>query len=890
MESDPELAMAPRYEPSAAEGRWYSFWESSGYFRPRTGSDAPTFAITIPPPNITGELHMGHALTYGIEDILARFKRMQGFNTFVLPGPDHAGIATQNVVEKQLAGEGLSRHDIGREAFLDRVWQWKEKYAGAIREQFRALGCGFDWSHERFTMDAGYVDAVLEAFIRLYEEGQIYRGWRVINWCVRCQSAISDIEVNDVTREDTLYYLRYPIKDGGSITVATVRPETILGDVAVAVNPSDSRYREYIGKTAILPLLGRELPIIADEFVDREFGTGAVKITPAHDFADWEVAERHRLPMPIAIDSSSRITEVGAQYAGEPIRDAREHVLRDLESGAFLVRTEAYTHNVPTCERCGTLLEPLLSEQWFMRMEELAPPAIAAVVEGKVRFVPDRWERVYLDWMESIRPWTLSRQLWWGHRIPIYYCANGHPIAAKSVPDACSHCGAAITGQDPDVLDTWFSSALWPFAALGWPEQTPELNSFYPTSFMNTSSQILYLWIARMIMMGLKFRGEVPFPVVLINPTILTKTGQRMSKSLGTGVDPIQLVKEYGADALRFGLMTSGSTHQQDLRFAPERIEQARNFANKVWNIARAVLAGEGDEVERELELETADRWILSRLSAVTASVTADLERFEFSGAGHTLQDFVWNELADWYLEMAKIRLYDGEAGARFTVRAVLWSALERIVRLLHPFMPFLTEEIWQQLRHTGSLAARGLSGWSQELPVSVMIAPWPQFQETDPSAEQEIDVIREIVRSVRAARSEYRVDPATWLTATIVAPETTTIRDNSEILARLARLRSIAMVPDSDSDPEGTLSLFAGGARLYLPLGELIDVRAERERLEKELMNSEKAMESVRARLTNGEFVSRAPANVVERERQRLSSLEDRVAQVRQRLDAMKV
>lgn len=883
--------MAPRYDSSRVEQRWYETWERRGYFKPDMTSGAPRFVVTIPPPNVTGDLHMGHALTYGIEDVLARFKRMQGFNTLILPGTDHAGIATQNVVEKQLTNEGTSRQDLGRERFVERVWEWKDQYATNIREQFRALGCSFDWSRERFTMDPGYVDAVLEFFIRLFEEGKIYQGWRVINWCVRCHSAISDIEVEDVEREDTLYYLRYPLTDGtGDITVATVRPETILGDVAVAVNPADDRYQDYIGKTALLPLLNRELKIVADEMVDMSFGTGAVKITPAHDFADFEVAERHGLPMPIAISPRATITAVGGPYEGDTVSEARKHVLRDLEAGGYLIKTEPYLHNVPTCERCGTVLEPLLSEQWFMNMGELAPPAIDVVEDGRVRFVPDRWSRVYLDWMRNIRPWTLSRQLWWGHRIPIYYCVNGHANASKSWPEACAVCSGQIVSQDPDVLDTWFSSALWPFATLGWPRRTEDLQKFYPTSFMNTSSQIIYLWIARMIMTGLKFMGDVPFPVVLINPTILNKQGQRMSKSLGTGIDPLDLVREYGADALRFGLMTAGSTHQQDIRFSPDRVEQARNFTNKVWNLARAVLSNQGEDEEHDLRLTAADRWILSRLDRTIAAVTAGLETFELSGAGSGLHDFIWSELADWYLEMAKSRLYDeADAAARYTARSVLWSVLDRVVRLLHPYMPFLTEEIWQYVRRTGSRAARELSGWQTDLPESVMIAPWPAPGPPDDDAEREMELIMNIVREARTVRSEYGVDPGKYISGTVTAgTQLPAVAANVDTIRRLARIQPLAVHQVLPDRPQRAVTLLVGDVALYLPLDELTDVQAERARLAKELESARKQEQGAEAKLANDSFLSRAPGEVVERERERMRTIRDRVRRLEERLDAL--
>ncbi len=887
--TDPVASMSSAYRPAEAEARWYDRWEQAGLFKPDDSSDAPTFVITIPPPNVTGELHIGHALTYGIEDILGRFKRMQGYNTLIMPGTDHAGIATQNVVEKQLAKESISRYDLGREQFVERVWQWKEEYAANIRHQFRAMGCAFDWSRERFTMDPAYADSVLEFFIRLFDEDQIYRGWRVINWCPRCRSAISDIEVEDESREDTLYYLRYPLKNGtGEIVVATVRPETILGDVAVAVHPDDERYRGMAGEIALLPLLNRELQIVADPMVETGFGTGAVKITPAHDFADFEVAERHDLPMPIAIDTEARITALGGPYQGLTVGEARAAVLRDLEAGGFLLKTEQYHHNVPTCERCGTLLEPLLSEQWFMHMTQLAQPAIDAVRDGRVRFVPERWARVYLDWMEHIRPWTLSRQLWWGHRIPVYYCVEGHATAAKSWPDACSRCGKPIEGQDPDVLDTWFSSALWPFAGLGWPRETADLQRYYPTSFMNTSSQILYLWIARMVMTGLKFMDDVPFPDVLINPTILNKHGQRMSKSLGTGIDPLKLIEEYGADALRFGLITSGSTHQQDIRFSPERVELARNFGNKVWNVARAIISQQRrDDEARELTLRIEDRWVLSRLSAIISGVTADLERFELNGAGQQLHDFIWSELADWYLEAAKIRLYDdGDPDGARTAAAVLWSVLDRVVRMLHPYMPFLAEEIWQQLRCTGSPAARELSGWPEEMPSSVMQASWPTPGGADARAERDMDQVMAIVRAVRTARAEYKVEPAKQVPATIAAGSSVdTIGELSRVIGRLARLEPLSIVDVAPNPPRQVVALLVGEVTVYLPLAELADVAGEKQRLGKELASTEQVWHALQGKLANENFTARAPREVVEREEQRAIVLQERLDRLHERI-----
>ncbi|HEX8917451.1 MAG TPA: valine--tRNA ligase, partial [Chloroflexota bacterium] len=786
-----------------------------------------------------------------------------------------------------------TRHDLGREQFQERVWQWKDHYADSIRDQFRALGCSFDWTRERFTMDAGYVDAVLEFFIRLFDEGKIYRGWRVINWCPRCQSAISDIEVENIERQDPLYYLRYPLQDGsGDIVVATVRPETILGDVAVAVNPNDDRYTRYVGKVAILPLIGRELRIVADDMVDKEFGTGAVKITPAHDFADFEVAERHNLDRPIALSPDGRVTSVGGPYRGQTVLEARESVLHDLQAGGYLVKTENHQHVVPTCERCHTVLEPLLSEQWFMDMSDLAGPAIDVVKNGSVRFVPERWSKVYLDWMENIRPWTLSRQLWWGHRIPIYYCENGHATAAKSAPQACRICGSPIVRQDEDVLDTWFSSALWPFATLGLPERTDDLERFYPTSFMNTSSQILYLWIARMIMTGLKFMHDVPFPVVLINPTIQTAEGRRMSKSLGTGADPLLLVEQFGADALRFGLITAGSTHQQDIRFLPERFEEMRNFTNKLWNVARAVLRyQEVNEPKQELRLSTADRWILSRLAVTTDRVTSDMERFELSAPGNRLYEFVWSEFADWYLEAAKVRFFDtsSSSAGSYASRAVLWSVLERVCRLLHPYMPFVTEEIWQHLRTTGSDAARKLSGWDGPMPESVMVAPWPDAGEPDVEAEREMQLVMDIIRATRTARSEYGKAPGAWISASIVAgPQRSLLRGSFDVISNLARLRPLAVYEVIEEKPKQAVSLLVGDVTVYIPLQELTDLDAERKRIEKELQGTEKALESLKAKLLNASFVAKAPDAVVERERARAAELAERARRLQERLELL--
>jgi valyl-tRNA synthetase len=884
------------YNPAEVEDRTYAFWEERGYFSPDPRSDSESFVITIPPPNVTGELHLGHALTYSIEDVMGRYKRMRGYNTLILPGTDHAGIATQNAVERQLAKEGLTRYDLGRERFLERVQAWVEQYRATIRRQFRALGEGYDWTRERFTMDPAYYRAVIEMFVRLYNEGYIYRGSRVINWCPRCRTGISDIEVRAEEHEDTLYYVRYPFTDGtDAIVVATVRPETMLGDVAVAVHPEDARYVGAVGKTVILPLTGKPLPVIADSFVDREFGTGAVKITPAHDYADFEVGERHALPMPVVITPEGRMaSDTPPPFPGMTVAEARAEAVKQLEEGGYIVWREPYVHNVPVCDRCESIIEPLLSEQWFMRMKELAQPAIDVVKAGKVRFVPERWTRIYLEWMENIRDWNISRQLWWGHRIPIYYCANGHVVAARFQPEACQECGSQEFTQDPDVLDTWFSSALWPFATLGWPEQTEDLVRFYPTSFMNTSSQILYLWIARMIMMGLHFMGDIPFPIVLINPTILNEHGQRMSKSLGTGIDPLEVVEQYGADATRFGLFSAGSIMQQEIRIAGyQRAEEGRNFANKIWNAARFVLMNLQEAQQAVISapsFEIEDRWILSRINTVTAEVTEALEMFDLTLALRLAHGFFWREFADWYIESAKRRLYSEDKEAKVVAQGVLWSVLERSMRLLHPFMPFITEEIWQHLRRHAPPLGRELSAWSRELPESIMIAPWPSVGPTDIEAERVVALAMDIVRAVRNLRTEYNVPPRKRLHAEIVAGERrSALLQAAPMIASLAGLAALEVVATTDSTVQGqvgpAVSLLVDEVSISIPLGELTDIEEERKRLRREIEQLEAEGERARKLLANPNFTTRAPTQVVEAERIRAERSASGLARLRERL-----
>jgi valyl-tRNA synthetase len=895
------------YAPEAVESRLYAWWETQGYFQP-SSADAPPFVITIPPPNVTGELHLGHALTYSIEDVVGRYKRMCGFPTLVLPGADHASIAVHAKLEAQLASQGITRRsDVGRERFMQLAWEWKEKYGTEIKRQFRALGESYDWSRDRFTMDPAYSRAVATMFVRLYEEGYIYRGTRVINWCPECQTGISDLEVRPEEREDTLYFVRVPFADGGrAIQVATVRPETMFGDVAVAVHPEDGRYQTAVGKLVRHPLTGEEIPVISDEFVDPKFGTGAVKITPAHDYADFEVGERHGLPMPVVITPAARMAaDVPAPYAGLSTSDARAAAVEQLSRDGNLVRIEPLVHNVPLCDRSGTVIEPLLSEQWFMRMTELAQPAIDVVRSGKVRFVPERWARIYLEWMENIRPWNISRQLWWGHRIPIYRCPNGHETAAADRPEACRECGAAELAQDPDILDTWFSSALWPFATLGWPEETADLKRFYPTSFMNTSSQILYLWIARMIMMGIHFMGDIPFPVVLINPTILNEQGQRMSKSLGTGIDPTETVAKYGADATRFGVFSAGSIVQQEIRMAGyEKAEEGQRFANKVWNVARFVLQNLAPDPEAEAAgrepfgeattslnpdmFSIADRWILGRVDSLTALVTGHMEdTLDLTAGLRAIHEFFWGELADWYVEIAKLDLRHADGRRRAAVRAVLWSVLDRAMRLLHPYMPFITEEVWQHLRPLVPAGGLEPSGLSAQLPESIMLAPWPKAGAVeDRRAGDQMASLIELVTALRNLRATHNVKPGARLSATAVGRAGDgSLGELKTMVEGLAGLSALTL-EQNEAAPNGrTAEVSAGGITLRVPLNELTNVEEEIARVERELARSRADAGRVDALLGNPNFVAKARDDVVAAERSKLARLREAIQQQEEQL-----
>ncbi|MCR4420522.1 MAG: valine--tRNA ligase [Clostridia bacterium] len=869
--------LAATYDHRAVEKKWYSYWEDSGFFAAATESPAPPFCIVMPPPNVTGSLHLGHALDETLQDILTRWRRMQGYNALWLPGTDHAGIATQARVEEELAKEGLSRHDLGREPFLARVWDWKERYGRRITEQLRLLGASCDWSRERFTMDEGCSRAVREVFVRLYEKGLIYRGNYMINWCPKCHTVISDIEVEHEEEDGYLWHILYPLEEGrGHIIVATTRPETMLGDTAVAVHPDDDRYRHLVGRRVILPLAERPIPIIADAYVDPAFGSGAVKITPAHDPNDFEIGHRHGLEQIEVIDRGARMTAAAGVYAGMDRYVAREAVVRDLAGRGLLLRQERYRHSVGRCYRCGTVIEPLVSEQWFVRMEPLAEPARQAVLEGRVRFIPERFTRVFLNWLDGIRDWCISRQLWWGHRIPVWYCQDcGHTICRREDPDSCPACGSKNLHQDEDVLDTWFSSALWPFSTLGWPQNTPDLSRFYPTTVLVTGRDILFFWVARMIFMGLEFMGEVPFREVLIHGLVRDAEGRKMSKSLGNGVDPVEVIEKYGADSLRFMLVTNNAPGN-DLRFNWERVEAARNFANKIWNAARFALLNLEDYRPDGIEAaeELPDRWILSRLGAVTREVGSYLEEYELGEAARVLYEFIWSEFCDWYLEMAKLRLYGEDAARRHTAQRVLLQTLRELLKLLHPFMPFLTEEIWHYLPDSGT---------------SLMLQRWPvEPGRPDPAAEEAMGLLMEVIRGIRNIRGEMRLLPGRSVPAYLVAAEAGTRRvleEGREYVRRLAQADPVQVEAEMNPPPRQAAGAVAPGVQIFVPLAGLIDFDRERERLGKELSAVSRELGRAREKLANPDFLRRAPEEVVARERRRAEELAAKEQALRERL-----
>ena len=869
-----ELAKA--YEPREVEDRIYDFWLQGGYFHAEVDPEKKPYTIVIPPPNITGQLHMGHALDETIQDILIRFKRMQGYSALWLPGTDHASIATEAKIVEAMKKEGLTKEDVGREGFLERAWDWKAKFGGRIVEQLKKLGSSCDWERERFTLDEGCSEAVKEVFVRLYEKGLIYRGERIINWCPHCKTSISDAEVEFDEHDGNFWHLRYPLTDGtGELRLATTRPETLLGDTAVAVHPDDERYKAYVGKTVTLPLVGREIPVVADEYVEMDFGTGVVKIPPAHDPNDFEVGLRHNLPVINVMDEGAVINENGGKYQGMTREEARKAIVKDLDDGGYLVKVEPIKHNVGSCYRCGTVVEPRVSKQWFVKMEPLAKPAIDVVREGKIRLIPERMEKIYYNWMENIKDWCISRQLWWGHRIPAWYCEDcGETIVAKETPEKCPKCGGSHLHQDEDTLDTWFSSALWPFSTLGWPEKTPELSYFYPTDTLVTGYDIIFFWVARMIFSGLEHMGDIPFKTVFFHGLVRDAQGRKMSKSLGNGIDPIEVIEKYGADALRFTLVT-GNSPGNDMRFTEEKLESSRNFANKIWNAARFIHMNiDGFDVKNELpeSLTLEDQWIVSALNTVTKEVTENLEKYELGIAVQKLYDFIWDQFCDWYIELAKTRLMakdETSVGAR---QVLVWT-FTSILKLMHPFMPYITEEIWQTMPHEGE---------------ALMAADYPIYNEkyAYPQAEAEMHRIMETIRAIRNRRAEMNVPPSRRAKVYVASSFEETFRKGAQFVARLAYASEVE-VGEAFSIP-GAVTIVTADAKVYIPMDELVDKEAELKRLNKELETAQKQLDQVNAKLNNPGFTGKAPANVVEGARQNAQKLEDKIKMIASSIEAL--
>ena len=861
------------YEPHEVEARWYQYWVDSGFFHAEDAGAKPPFSIVIPPPNVTGILHMGHALNNTLQDIIVRFKRMQGYNTLWMPGMDHAGIATQNVVEKELAREGLTRHDLGREKFIERVWEWKAKYGGVIINQLKRLGCSCDWERQRFTMDEGLSRAVREVFVRLYQDDLIYQGDYIVNWCPRCHTAISDLEVEYKEETGSLWNIRYPLADGGGdIIVATTRPETMLGDTAVAVHPDDPRYRDLVGKEVILPLVNRKIPIIADDYVTMEFGSGAVKITPSSDPADFAMAERHSLKIINIMDGSAVINENGGPYQGQDRYECRKNIVADLKEQGYLVSVEPYMHNVGKCYRCKTDIEPYVSKQWFVRIKPLAKAAISAVVKGKTRIIPPMWEATYYEWMNNIRDWCISRQIWWGHRIPVWTCEScGRMIVSTQDPDACPDCGSNELRQEEDVLDTWFSSALWPFSTLGWPDRTPALKTFYPTSLLITGFDILFFWVARMMMMGKYIMKDVPFRDVYLHALVRDEKGEKMSKSKGNSIDPLDMIDKYGTDAFRFTL-AAFSAQGRDVRMSEERIEGYKFFVNKIWNAARFSLMNledypaEGAAAGRE-EKSLKDRWILSRLQRTTAEVVRSLDEYRFNDAAAAVYSFFWHEFCDWYLELIKPTLYGKETPEeRMAAQLTLKEVLKNGLKLLHPFMPFITEEIWQKLTQDGT---------------SIMVSPFPSLDESqiDEVAEREMGLVMDVITSIRNIRGEMGIAPSKKLRVIISAPrveEKTVIASAQGDIVNLAGLEELAIKGDME-EPKGVATGVVGAMRIFVLLEGLINIAEEKARLEKEMAKLEKDLAIVARKLANRDFLEKAAEAVIRKEEEKYKALRDK-------------
>ncbi|MBQ7822010.1 MAG: valine--tRNA ligase [Clostridia bacterium] len=866
--SNHELSKA--YAPGEIEDRIYKTWNDNGYFRPNGDKNAPAFTIVIPPPNVTGQLHMGHALDETLQDILVRYKRMQGFSALWVPGTDHAGIATQIKVEENLrVNEGLTRYDLGREKFLERVWAWKEQYGNRIINQLKKLGSSCDWEHERFTMDEGCSKAVREVFVNLYNKGLIYRGNRIINWCPNCTTAISDAEVEYSEQAGNFWHIRYPIKDSdGYVTVATTRPETMLGDTAVAVNPNDERYTDLVGKMLILPLVGKEIPVVADDYVDLEFGTGCVKITPAHDPNDFLVGQRHDLPMPRIMNDDATICMPGTKYDGMDRYEARKAIVADLEAGGYLVKIEPHSHNVGTCYRCKTTVEPLTSNQWFVKMEPLAKPALEVIKTGEVKFVPERFTKTYTNWMENVHDWCISRQLWWGHRIPAFYCdACGEMTVSKEDIEVCPKCGAKVRREE-DVLDTWFSSALWPFSTLGWPDNTEDLKRYFPTSVLVTGYDIIFFWVARMIFSSLEHTGKAPFEHVFIHGLVRDAQGRKMSKSLGNGIDPLEIIDKYGADALRFALAT-GNSPGNDMRFSDEKIESARNFTNKIWNAARFVLMNldiEEVSIPAEDKLDLEDKWILSLFNKLVRDVTINLDNFELGIALSKLYDFIWDIYCDWYIELTKPRLQDKESEGNKTAQNVLAYVLRETLKLLHPFMPFITEEIYQALPHNEE---------------SVMISAFPKFDGklTYDAEEEKMNALIDAICALRNRRAEMNVPPSKKATVYIVTERNDIYNDKTarffEKLAGAAKVEFTAC-----TDPNA-VQIVAGSATLFVPLADIIDFDKEKARLDGEKKKTIGEIERLEKKLSNEGFVAKAPAAVIDGEKVKLAKYKEQLESI---------
>ena len=868
------------YEPQEVEGRVYKMWEENGCFEGHRDPDKKPFTIVMPPPNVTGQLHMGHAMDSTLQDILIRFKRMQGYAALWVPGTDHAGIATQIKVEEELrTKEGLSRYDLGREKFLERVWDWKHKYGGRIVEQQKKLGASCDWSRARFTMDEGLSKAVRHVFVSLYKKGLIYKGSRIINWCPHCVTALSDAEVEYQDKPGNFWHIRYPIQgeEGRYVIVATTRPETMLGDTGVAVNPNDERYKDIVGKKCILPLVGREMPIVADDYVDMEFGTGCVKMTPAHDPNDFEVGLRQNLETIRVLDDNGKVVEGYGRYSGMDRYEARKAIVADLEEQGYLVKVEPHQHNVGTCYRCHNDVEPLISAQWFVKMEPLAKEALRVVNEGEVKFVPDRFSKIYTNWMENVHDWCISRQLWWGHQIPAWTCQEcGHITVSETDPTECEHCHSHNIKQEEDVLDTWFSSALWPFSTLGWPEETEDYKYFYPTDVLVTGYDIIFFWVARMIFSGCEHTGKPPFHTVFIHGLVRDDKGRKMSKSLGNGIDPLEMANQYGADALRFNLVT-GNSPGNDVRFYTERCEAMRNFANKIWNASRFLMMNLTiDQCQLPDQLELEDKWILSKLNSVIPEITENMDRYELGVAAQKVYDFIWDSYCDWYIELTKTRLQGEDEGAKVRAQQVLCYVLTEILKLIHPFMPYITEEIWQALPHEGDY---------------LMLQQWPEHRADleFPEEEKAMELVMDAIRAIRVRRAEMNVPPSKKAQLTVATGEKVVFEQGIPFLKRLAYASEVKVVDaDAALETQGMVAVATHAARLFLPLAELVDLEKEKARIQKELDKNRKELDKLETKLNNPGFVNKAPANVVEAERERADKLRALLAKLEESAAAL--